>query len=66
MELPSELQQQKGGQPQITIIRHPRGLVMDPENSMESENVEIDGALTGGDEMQFEEEPSAGGDNGPD
>ena len=33
---------------------------------MESEYVEIDGAMTGGDGMQFEEELGAGGDNGPD
>ena len=33
----------------------PKRLVMDPENNMDFEDVEIDVAMTGGDEMQFEE-----------
>ena len=44
----------------------PKRLVIDPENNMESEDVGTDGALAGGDEMQFEEESYAGGDGGQD
>ena len=44
----------------------PKTLVIDPENNMESEDVGTDGAMAGGDEMQFEEESYAGGDKGQD
>ena len=44
----------------------PKRLVIDPENNMESEDVRTDGAMGGGEEMQFKEESYAGGDKGQD